>query len=118
MSISFTLDDIREAADRQYAPVVIDLGEGDRCVMRQLLRLPQRTRDQVMEQLKLLETEEGVEADVEVTINAVTSVIKLVADDKGPKLIKALDGDIAMMMQVLERWMEATSVGEATPSDS
>jgi hypothetical protein len=54
---------------------------------------------------------------VEELLYAATSVLEIVADH-GKKLTKELDGDLAVTMKVLERWMEATQPGEAKRSGS
>lgn len=114
---TFTLDELRAEVEREYAPMVITLSDGTDCTLKNLLRLPKRVRDQVVETLKVMEPKDGEEQDVDATIDAAASVLKLVADHGG-KLVKELDGDVAMTMKILERWMASTSVGEATPSDS
>jgi hypothetical protein len=114
---TFTLDELRAEVEREFAPLTITLSDGTDCTMRHLLRLPGKVREQVVETLKLLEPKEGEDQDVDATIDAATTILKLVSDN-GAKLAKELDGDVAMTMKVLERWMASTQVGEATPSDS
>ena len=117
MSNSFTLDDLRAEVEREFAPVQITLAGGTVVTLKHLLRLPRKTRDKVVDTLKVLETKDGEEQDVDAMIDAAESVLKMVSDN-GPALVKELDGDVTLVMRVLERWMQATQPGEASPSDS
>ena len=47
--------------------------------------------------------------------DTVEKIIRLVADDP-TRLLRALDGDLGLLMQVLNTWMEGTEVGEAQDS--
>jgi hypothetical protein len=115
MANSFTLDDLRAEVEREYAPVEITLHDGTVVTLKHLLRLPKKSRDKVAETLKVLEPKEGEEPDVDVMTEAATTVLKLVGDN-GAALVKELDGDITLIMRVLERWMATTQPGEASPS--
>jgi hypothetical protein len=115
---NFTLDDLRAEVEREFAPVTITLSDGSTATLKNLLRLPRKTRDKVVDMLKSLETrEDDDDQDIDALVDTVTSVLKLVSD-QGSALVKELDGDVTLTMRVLEKWMASTSVGEATPSDS
>jgi hypothetical protein len=115
LSNSFTLDDLRAEVEREYAPLEITLSDGSTVTLKHLLRLPKKTRDKVVDTLKALETKEGDDPDVDVMVDAATQVLKLVADN-GTGLVKELDGDVTLVMRVLERWMQMSQPGEAAPS--
>lgn len=118
MSNIFSLDDLREEVEREFAPVTIELSDGTEVTLRNLLRLPKGQRRDVVDTLKVLEAVDGSDdSDVEELLYAATSVLEIVADH-GKKLTKELDGDLAVTMKVLERWMEATQPGEAKRSGS
>ena len=112
---SFTLDDLRAEVEREYAPLEITLSDGSTVTLKHLLRLPKKTRDKVVDTLKTLETKEGEEPEVDEMVDAATSVLKMVSDH-GAALVKELDGDVTLIMRVLERWMASTQPGEAQPS--
>ena len=97
MGNKFTLDSLREEVECEFAPVEIDLSDGTTVTLRHLLRLPKNTREKVIDTLKVLETKEGDDPDVDVMIDAATAVLKLVAD-QGAKLVKELDGDVTLTM--------------------
>lgn len=123
MSKMFTLESIREEADRSFRPVIIELSDGTECVLSNLLRLPKRERIQVTQLLKKMEHLDGGTADelgeddVDVFLTTATEVLSLVAD-KGKKLIAEIDGDLTVTMKVMEKWMESTQSGEASGSES
>lgn len=117
MTNSFTLDDLRAEVEKKYAPLQITLSDGTVVTLRHLLRLKDKVREQVVDTLKLLESTDGEDQDAAEMIDAATTVLKLVAD-QGTKLIRELDGDVTLIMAVLERWAESTQPGEATPSDN
>jgi hypothetical protein len=123
MSKLFTLDSIREEADKSFRPVVIELSDGTECVLSNLLRLPRKDRIEVTRLLKRLEHMEGADQDdldddeVDVFLDTATAVLTIVGD-KGKKLVAEIDGDLTVTMKVMEKWMETTSSGEASGSES
>ena len=123
MSNMFTLESIREEADRSFRPVVIELSDGSECVLSNLLRLPKKDRLEVTRLLKKLENMEGSTEDdleddeVDVFLDTATQVLTIVGD-KGKKLVAEIDGDLTVTMKVMEKWMESTSSGEASGSES
>jgi len=123
MSKMFTLESIREEADRSFRPVIIELSDGTECTLSNLLRLPKKERLEVTRLLKKLENMEGAEQDdleddeVDLFLNTATEVLTIVGD-KGKKLIAEIDGDLTVTMKVMEKWMESTQSGEASGSES
>jgi hypothetical protein len=113
----FTLDSLREEAERKYAPCPIELPDGTVVTLQNLIRLPSKVRTQVYDTLKLLENDDDGDTDFDAMVDAAAAVLEMVADD-GPRLVKELGGDVALMMLLIERWMQNTQPGEATTSDS
>lgn len=117
----FSLDSLREELDNKYAPVKVDV-DGDVVVLRNLLRLPEKERNTAVELMtevdKLSEGEETAETMTR-THEAVREVLRLVAaDGKGDKLVSALGDDLALAMELVRVWGEATQPGEASSSPS
>lgn len=108
----FTLDSLREEAQKKFAPVVLTLPDGTDVTLSNLLKLPKKNRETVIEKLRKLEGDGGVDEIVELS----TDILLLIADGGGPKLVKELGGDVTVIMQVLEVWMESTQPGEAKSS--
>jgi hypothetical protein len=123
MGKMFTLDSIREEADRSFRPVVIELSDGTECTLANLLRLPKKDRIEVTRLLKNLENIEGQETDnleddeVDAFLDTATAVL-LIVGDKGKRLVAEIDGDLTVTMKVMEKWMESTQSGEASGSES
>lgn len=123
MSNMFSLDSIREEADRSFRPVIIELSDGTECVLSNLLRLPKKDRVEVTRLLKKLEHLDGAEQDnldddeVDVFLDTATQVLTIVGD-RGKKLVAEIDGDLTVTMKVMEKWMESTQSGEASGSES
>ena len=121
MSNVFTLDSLREEVAKEFAPLKIALSDGTETVLRNLLRLNEKTRTEVLDTLKGLdlndEDEGEVRGDERVTqlTTSVARVLELVSD-KGKKFVRELDGDLLLMMKILNRWMEESQLGEAQTS--
>lgn len=111
---TFTIDELREAADKRYAPLVIEAGE-DTFKLPTLLRLETKKRKQVIKLLAQLETE--VEGDSEDAIEEALAVfrkliIQAEVNGNGQKLIDLIDDD-AVLIDVVGEWLELTQAGEA-----
>lgn len=111
----FTLADLDESIEREYAPLKFE-ADGDEFVLRSLLRVDKKQRDSVVSKLKELE-DQGEDVSEETALSTVQFILKTVcADDKGTKLLKALGDDLLRCMKLLTAWTEATQPGEAKDS--
>lgn len=112
---TFTLDTLREAVDKKYAPTIIEDGK-DRYELPNILRLPKKKRDEVFELI------EGLGEDIEGGDDATAFdsqleqfskiIVAAEANNNGEKLLKLLN-DPAMLIEVGTTWMEASELGEA-----
>ena len=109
----FTLDSLREEIERQYAPVVLEVGDQD-VTLTNLMRLPKKKRDLVMAKVELLNTDDDVDEDQD----QIALDIILAVSDKPVLLKKALGDDLALIMKIVTVWMESTQTGEAESSSS
>lgn len=110
---SFSLDDIRAAADAKYGSTDIEFGD---TVVHLLnpLRMPKAQRDKLVNIQKEMEGE-GDEIDqVAVFQNAIRTVAQTAAQANA--LIKAVGDDLGVLAEVFERYTEGQQVGEASPS--
>ena len=88
-----------------------------------MLRLPRKQRIEVTKLLKKLEKYEGSDKDdleddeVDLFLDTATEVLTIVGD-RGKKLVDEIDGDLTVTMKVMEKWMDSTSAGEASGSES
>lgn len=120
MSNVFSLDSLREEVANEFAPLKIALSDGTETVLRNLLRLNEKTRTEILDTLKSLDLnddDEDVKGDERVSqlIAGISRVLELVSD-KGKKFVKELDGDLLLMMKILNTWMEESQLGEAQTS--
>lgn len=119
MSNVFTLDSLREEVSREFAPLVIALSDGTETVLRNLLRLDEKSRKEVLDAIKSLDLKDDEEVDGDGRVKELTAGVSRVLElisDKGKKFVRELDGDLLLMMKVLNRWMEETQLGEAQTS--
>lgn len=105
---TFTLDDIKAAADKQYASTIIELGDFTVELVNPL-RLPDEKREALMGLQGKMEDEN---ADQRETLE---DAIRLVAAKsiQADKLIEALGGDLALLAVVFQSYTEGTQAGEA-----
>jgi hypothetical protein len=108
---TYTLDDIRAAAEAKYGSTDITLSDG---MVRLLnpLRMKKANRDALRDVQDKLNGEDADQEDL--LAEAVTLVAESPAAAK--RLLKALDGDLAMLVEVFGRYSEGTQVGEASAS--
>lgn len=119
MSNVFSLDSLRQEADKAFAPLQVTLADGSEVVLRNLLRLGKTAREDVstlLDHLKeLQDAEESGLSHVNQMSETIEQILQLAAD-RGPELLAELDGDLATAMQVLNTWMSSTQAGEAENS--
>ncbi|WP_438470787.1 phage tail assembly protein [Streptomyces asiaticus] len=111
---SFTLDDIRAAADAKYSSTDITVDEKTTVSLLNPLRLPKEKRDQLASLQDQLDAE-GADVDQEALLS---DAIRLVADHpkKAEALLKAVGGDLALLAQIFETYGKGAQVGEASAS--
>lgn len=122
MAKKFTLDAIREVAERKYGSTEIDLGDGTVVELQSILRLNSSDRKSIQTKLKELEElsdsdETGQDGELdEGLVEIASDILLMVAKSNGKKLIREIGGDLVVTMQVLEAWLEDTQPGEASSS--
>lgn len=119
MSNVFSLDSLREEVANEFAPLKIALSDGTETVLRNLLRLNEKARTEILDTLKGLDLgdDDEVRGDERVAqlTSGISRVLELVSD-KGKKFVRELDGDLLLMMKILNTWMEESQLGEAQTS--
>ncbi|XVS66063.1 phage tail assembly protein [Actinosynnema sp. CA-299493] len=113
---SFSLDDIRKAADAKYGSTDIEVGDTTVRLLNPL-RMPKAQRDKLVNLQKDMETggDEAAEVDqVAIFQNALRTVAETPAQAK--VLISAIGDDLGVLAEVFERYTEGQSVGEASSS--
>lgn len=115
---TITLDDIRQAIERKYAPVVIEFGDGKSCTLRQALRLPKEDRARLRQLQENVNTEGETEEDLDAAMNALREIIRVAATSKteANALLKAVGEDELVLTEILQKWTDDTQAGEASGS--
>lgn len=112
MSNVITLASVQETADQKFGALVIDLGD-EKVELVNALRLSKEKRAELSAVLS--PEEEGT--DVE---DMLVPMIRLVA--KTPKqadaLLDAVDGDMAVLSEIVNSYTKGTQAGEASSSES
>ncbi|MFI6205908.1 phage tail assembly protein [Streptomyces sp. NPDC051041] len=108
---TFSLDDIRAAAERKYGSTDITFGED---VVRLLnpLRLPKARRDALLALQDEMGNEDSDQAEL------LAQAIRTVAESEkaAEKLLDAVGGDLAILAEIFGHYGESTQVGEASAS--
>lgn len=116
MTNAFTLDDLNAAIESKYAPFHFHAGD-QQFKLRQILRLDRSERLVVSDELKSLDGINEDNMDEDKILGIVEKVLSIVTDDgKGPQLVELLGHDLVRVQTLMEKWIEVTSVGEASPS--
>ena len=112
---TFTLDNLREAADRKYAPTVIEAGD-ETFILPNLLRLSPESRGEVEELLAEAEKFADEEASGSALDDQIVLFEKLLVaaekNGRGQELLDLID-DPAIVIDIVTAWLEATQAGEA-----
>lgn len=122
---SFTLDDIREAAEKKYGSLDITLRDGSEVVLRNPLRLSKAERKELNEIHEAYgsddEESDGEDADNDLDEQEefMDSVIRLVAArGKGDALIEEIGDRMDVKIELFNRYTNGGEMGEASASAS
>lgn len=116
MATSVTLKDLQAASQERWGDYVIeDLG----VTLRHALRLSEEERT-TLAALQSKEEEEGEGAEEGDVVQRITDTIRLLASDpkSADALLKAIGGDITVLVTIMEQYAEATQLGEASDSEN
>jgi Mycobacteriophage tail assembly protein len=126
---TYTLDRLRSDIDKTFSPVRLTLVDGEEIVLRSILRLGEKDRKSVLEDIRTiqrLQKEDEAEADeeseagiqrLETLEQTGNRILERVAQKgKAKKLLADIDGDIPLTLEIIKTWVEATNPGEAQPS--
>ena len=111
----FTLDSIRDAAEKKYGSYDIELADGTEVRLLNPLRLERDKRKALMSiQDALDEDSEAEQEDV------LKDAIELVAHDKkaAKALLAEVGDDLAILAEIFSGYTSESQVGEASASES
>lgn len=108
---SYSLDDIRAAAERKYGSTDISLGD-DTVRLLNPLRLPKARRDALLALQEEMGNDDADQAEL------LAQAIRTIAESEkaAEKLLEAVDGDLAILAEIFGHYGESTQVGEASAS--
>ncbi|QPB09845.1 tail assembly chaperone [Streptomyces phage Sentinel] len=111
---TFSLDNIRAAAEAKYGSTDIELGDGFTARLLNPLRLPKEKRAEL---LKIQDKLDGEDVDQELVL---ADAIRLVAENEkaAEKLLAEVGSDLAVLAQIFATYSEGAQVGEASASES
>lgn len=109
---TFSLDDIRAAAEAKYGSTDIDLGGGDVLSLVNPLRLPKEKRERLSAIQKDANEDGADQGDV------MREAIRIVASrpDMAERFIAIVGDDLGMLATVFTTYTEGAQVGEASAS--
>ncbi|QHB36913.1 tail assembly chaperone [Mycobacterium phage Roary] len=119
MTNIYTLDKIRTAAKKKYAPVTITLSDETEVELRGLIRLGEKEREKVksnLEVMELLDKGEGLDdmsdSDKELVADGLNEILKQLAPGlDGRRLVSEIDSDLPTLMEVIGTWIEESQLG-------
>lgn len=109
---TFTLDDIRAAAEAKYGSTDIDLGEFGILSLVNPLRLPKEKRE-ALGKIQDRLSEDGVDQG-----DVMREAIRIVANDsiKAQRFLEIVGDDLGMLATVFSSYSEGAQMGEASAS--
>lgn len=118
---TFTLDQLKADVEKNYATLTIEVGKDDKIDLRNLLRIPSEARSKITDKLdeleKIQDNEEISQTEMlSRTTEIASEVLALAAGKRGDDLLAVIDGDDALLMEIMSKWTEKTELGEAESS--
>lgn len=117
--MSYTLDQLRSDVEKRFTPFEIQVSDDYSVKLANLVRVGKEKREEIGVLLEKLDPKDADASEEDIRESA-EGIFRLLADDAkaAETLIEKLDGDVALLIGLLEKWMEATGLGEASSSQS
>lgn len=110
---TFTLTDLKNVVEKKYAPTIVENGD-EKFILKNLLQLPSKKREEVMGMIDEIKEEEEDETSVEEQVEQFSKILEIVVeDDKGTKLVELIGDNAALIIELATTWMEGSELGEA-----
>ncbi|WP_078323594.1 phage tail assembly protein [Mycobacteroides salmoniphilum] len=123
MSNTFSLDDIRDAAQRKFCPLKISLSDGSEVELRGFIRLDESEREIVKDSIEIIKpllegdsADDIPDEDKALIVEALIDVIAAIAGKGGDRLVEELGDEFPVLLHVFETWMVESRLGEAATS--
>ncbi|MCX5237222.1 phage tail assembly protein [Streptomyces prunicolor] len=110
---SYSLDDIRAAAERKYGSTDIEVG-GETIRLLNPLRLPKARRDELLALQEQMGKDDSDQAEL------LSEAIRTVAQSEkaADNLLDEVGGDLAILAEIFRHYGESTQAGEASASQA
>jgi hypothetical protein len=112
MSNTFALDDIRAAAERQYADTTIQISDTQSVKLLNPLRLPEARRNKLIAIQDRMNAAAKGDSD-ENQGDLLEEGLRLVAERGAEILIDAIGGDLTVLASTFQHYTKETQAGEA-----
>lgn len=116
---TFTLTDLRNEVTKKYAPTIIENGD-DKYILQNLMQMEERKRRAIEQLVDSIqdEPEAGEDgSDAENQTEVFRQILVAAEDnDRGEELLELLGDNLAMLVELVNSWMEGTQLGEASQS--
>ena len=107
---TFSLSDLKNEVSKKYAPTVVENGD-DSFTLQNMLQLPSERRDSVLE---LIEGVDGEDVTLDDQLKVFKDIILAVEiNDRGQELLDLLGDNSALILELVNTWMEGSQLGEA-----
>lgn len=108
---TFTLDNLKAEVEKKYAPTVVENGDTT-YVLPNILQLPKGKRKAAF---KIIDAfDEADDPTIDEQVDHFTKLVGLVVEDnKGSELLELLGDSPAVLLELVNTWMEGTQLGEA-----
>lgn len=109
---TFTLDDIRTAAEAKFGNTTIKIGDTD-VVLVNALQLPKLKRDALIEKQKHLGEDDAPQEEI------LRDSLRLVIPSahQAELLIESVGENLAVLLEIFSSYSKGTQLGEASASD-
>lgn len=107
---TFTLTDLKNEVAKKYAPTVIENGDKT-YTLQNLMQINTEDRDKVLELIEDIDSEKKTLDD---QIAVFRSIVEIVEENgNGGELLELLGDNTALVMELVNTWMDGTQLGEA-----
>ena len=111
---TFTLDNLREAADKKYGPTIIETPDHD-YTLPTLLRLDSTKRgkvEKILDKISALgDEDDSIDLNKQIALFE-DLIVQAEVDGRGKELVDLVN-DPAVIIDIVTAWLEGTQAGEA-----
>lgn len=114
--MAYNLADMKKDVEKKFAPIEFELPDDDNVQLRNPIRFSKDERKEMRVHLDKMFDEDDKTDDEDEFLEHAKALLVLAADKNGQKFVDLLEDDFALIMAVLDNWIEGTQAGEADSS--